>query len=89
MPALAAAFFRPRQRLKLDPPPGASPLTLSHAGLALQGWALGQGPAVLLVHGWEGASGQFAPMALALAARGLRTVAFDLPAHGSSEGKEA
>ena len=28
-------------------------------------------------------------MALALAARGLRTVAFDLPAHGSSEGKEA
>ena len=89
MPALAAQFFRPRQRLQLAVPEGATPLSLAHAGLTLQGWTLGDGPAVLLAHGWEGAAGQFGPMALALAAQGLRAVAFDLPAHGASGGAEA
>ncbi|MBS2030455.1 MAG: alpha/beta fold hydrolase [Deltaproteobacteria bacterium] len=89
MPALAAQFFRPRQRLQLAPPTDATPLSVTHGDLALQGWALGQGPAVLLAHGWEGAAGQFGPMAQALTAQGLRAVAFDLPAHGASGGVEA
>jgi len=89
LPALAAQFFRPRQRLQLERPAGAAPLSLWHAGISLEGWTLGDGPSVLLVHGWEGAAGQFAPLAQQLAAQGLRTVAFDLPAHGASGGVEA
>lgn len=45
------------------------------------------GPAVLLVHGWGGHAQQMLPLALALAARGLRPVLIDLPAHGASSGR--
>ncbi len=42
---------------------------------------------LLLLHGWEGRSGQFARLGPALAARGWRAVALDLPAHGDSPGR--
>ncbi len=44
------------------------------------------GRRVLLVHGWAGSAAQMAPLAGALAARGYRTIMFDAPAHGASEG---
>jgi pimeloyl-ACP methyl ester carboxylesterase len=43
-------------------------------------------PVVLLVHGWGGHAGQMLPLAEAVAARGLRPVLVDLPAHGRSKG---
>lgn len=45
------------------------------------------GPAVLLLHGWGGHARQMLPLAEAVAARGLRPVLIDLPAHGSSRGR--
>lgn len=41
----------------------------------------------LLVHGWEGTSAQLAPWGRALAERGYRATALDLPAHGRSSGR--
>lgn len=45
------------------------------------------GPVVLLSHGWGGQARQMLPLAEALAARGLRPVLVDLPAHGGSRGR--
>lgn len=43
-------------------------------------------PVVLLVHGWGGHAAQMLPLAEAVAARGLRPVLVDMPAHGRSGG---
>jgi len=47
----------------------------------------GQGPLVILAHGWSGASGQFAALRERLLSAGLRVATFDAPAHGSSPGR--
>lgn len=47
-------------------------------------WIWGQGPTVLLVHGWGGRAAQMAPLAMGLAAVGFQAVAFDLSGHGES-----
>jgi dienelactone hydrolase len=65
----------------------AEPFALRHRGRALRGWSMGAGPAVLLVHGWGGRSGQLAALARALAAEGCTAVGFDAPAHGASGGR--
>jgi pimeloyl-ACP methyl ester carboxylesterase len=46
----------------------------------------GDGPTVLLVHGWNGRGSQMASFAQPLVERGYRVVAYDLPAHGRSPG---
>lgn len=56
-------------------------------GLSALRW--GQGPAVLLMHGWEGRPTQFASLIDALVAAGYSVVALDGPAHGRSPGHEA
>jgi len=48
------------------------------------GWS---GPLVLALHGWRGRTTQFRPLAAALLARGMRTIAPDLPGHGRSAGE--
>lgn len=53
----------------------------------LAAWSWGEGPAVLLVHGWEGRGAQLGAFAAPLAAAGFRAVAFDGPGHGLSEGR--
>jgi pimeloyl-ACP methyl ester carboxylesterase len=62
--------------------------TLTASGLELAAWSWGNGPTVLLVHGWEGSAGDMVPLAGALVRSGYRTVLFDLPAHGRSGGKQ-
>jgi predicted alpha/beta hydrolase family esterase len=52
-------------------------------------WQWGEGPAVLLVHGWEGRGAQLGGFVDPLVAAGYRVVAFDAPAHGSSAGRSA
>jgi pimeloyl-ACP methyl ester carboxylesterase len=49
----------------------------------------GDGPAILLVHGWAGGGHQLLPIARPLVARGFSVSFFDLPAHGESEGQNA
>lgn len=49
-------------------------------------WVWGNGPLVILVHGWNGRAAQLAPLAMDLAQRGFRCVAIDVTGHGSSPG---
>jgi pimeloyl-ACP methyl ester carboxylesterase len=53
--------------------------------LAVTTW--GEGPAVLLLHGWGGARAQMTGFVDPLLAAGYRVVAYDQPAHGESDGK--
>jgi pimeloyl-ACP methyl ester carboxylesterase len=93
-PSLVAPFFR---RMMLNPrrhvrPPPALSLPLAdqriELGDGLIAWRWGQGPVVLLVHGFEGNRAQFAAIAAALVERGFAAVALDVPAHGESAGDE-
>ena len=47
----------------------------------------GEGPAVLLMHGWGGARAQMTGFVDPLSFAGYRVVAHDQPAHGESDGK--
>ena len=49
----------------------------------------GTGPAVLLLHGWEGQAADMASFATALLAAGYRVLVMDLPAHGASGGQQS
>ena len=55
-------------------------------GIWIAAWRWGEGPAVMLVHGWEDDHRCFAAMIAACVARGQAVVTFDLPAHGRSDG---
>jgi pimeloyl-ACP methyl ester carboxylesterase len=56
------------------------------AGGRRLGWiALGEGPPIVLVHGMRAEASIMTPLARALADRGWRVVAFDLPGHGRSD----
>jgi pimeloyl-ACP methyl ester carboxylesterase len=94
-PALVAPFFR---RLMLQPRRHVSAppvLTLRAAdqrldlGEGLVAWRWGEGPTVLLAHGFEGSPVQFGAVIDALVERGYAVVALDMPAHGASSGDEA
>jgi len=67
--------------------PGDYDSHLLDGGLVARSW--GDGPAVLLLHGWSGRYTQFGPLIEALRAAGLRPVAIDPPAHGDSPGAYA
>ena len=47
-------------------------------------WRWGVGPAVLLVHGWEGRGSQLGAFVEPLVAAGMSVIAFDAPGHGDS-----
>lgn len=56
-------------------------------GLSALRW--GQGPTVLMMHGWEGRATQFAALIEALVAAGHTVVSLEGPAHGRSPGRQA
>lgn len=84
------AMMRPRRRAR---PRVAEPfLDLDAVEVktpvgTIAAWRLGEGPAVLLVHGWQDDHALWTRMIVALAERGRAVVALDLPAHGFSEGE--
>ena len=53
-------------------------------GRSVAGWRWGRGPAVVLLHGWGGHSGQLTSFVPPLLSRGLSAVALDAPGHGRS-----
>lgn len=72
-----AATLREAQQWEIDTPAGA-----------VAAWRVGEGPAVLLVHGWQDDNSLWAPLIDALAQIGVASVAFDLPGHGFSGGAQ-
>ena len=88
---VAHAFLTPRRPLNrpaaLPPPDHAVRVRVDEMWIAA--WKWGQGPAVMVVHGWEDDHRCFAPLIAALHARGQAVIAFDLPAHGHSDGQIA
>ncbi len=71
-----------------------SPQIMARAGFTCEDWpvagkrikiyACGQGPVVVLVHGWSGHAGQYQAWVQALLEAGFRVLAFDAPGHGGS-----
>lgn len=61
-----------------------SRLVGSHT-ITVRSW--GAGPAILLLHGWEGRGTQLGTLAESLAREGYRVIAPDFPAHGDSPGR--
>lgn len=92
VPSLAARlaerlFFTPPPA-KRKPPLGAAAHRLRAAGgEELAAWSWGEGPGVLLLHGWGGSSAQLEGLVPSLVARGFRVVAVDAPGHGLSGGR--
>ncbi|TDF85581.1 alpha/beta fold hydrolase [Pseudomonas sp. H9] len=84
------AFMTPRN---LPPRDWELPLLASgeritlRFGLSALRW--GQGPTVLLMHGWEGRPTQFAHLITTLVQAGYTAVALEGPAHGHSPGNQA
>lgn len=86
---IARTFLTPRRGAAR-----AAPLSLPGARMRAFGTGHGDiaaldagcGPAVLLVHGWEGQASDLGSVARALVGAGLRTIVIDLPAHGASSG---
>lgn len=93
----ALQFLTPgRVKPEAEPQPELEPeptlegaFTVAAGAYRLQAWSWGTGAPVLLVHGWEGHTGQLSSFVAPLIARGFRVVAFDLPAHSHSSGRQA
>jgi pimeloyl-ACP methyl ester carboxylesterase len=69
---------------------GATPLTIPlGSSTVIRAWIWGEGPTVILVHGWEGRGSQMAAFAAPLVRAGFRVVTFDAPAHGRSSGRQS
>ncbi|MCZ6701816.1 MAG: alpha/beta hydrolase [Ignavibacteria bacterium] len=64
-----------------------SGFTLKHKEKNIRGYYWGQGPVVVLLHGWSGRGLQFFKLISTLVDNGYRAVTFDGPAHGKSDGK--
>ena len=65
----------------------AKAITLPTRHGDLAAWSWGEGPTVILLHGWNGRGSQMGFLGREIAARGFRSVAFDGPAHGRSPGR--
>ena len=78
---------RPRRDPRFTPAPDAvEHFVAGRHRLASYVWA-GGGPTVVLVHGWNGTSGDLSAFIAPLRDTGRRVVAIDLPAHGRSSGR--
>ena len=90
-PQLTAAvaeklFFRTRRRAarpgEREVLEAATPSSIA----GMKAWSWGEGPTVLLVHGWNGRGTQLGGFVEPLVERGFRVVAFDAFGHGESPG---
>jgi pimeloyl-ACP methyl ester carboxylesterase len=78
---------RPRREPRFTPAPDSvEHFVAGRHRVASYVWAAG-GPTVVLVHGWNGTSGDLSAFIAPLRDTGRRVVAIDLPAHGRSSGR--
>src|SRR5690606_4402721 len=78
---------RARQRIA-EPLRNAEQVEIETPAGKVAAWRHGEGPAVLLVHGWQDDNSLWSPLISALAELGIASVAFDLPGHGFSHGDQ-
>lgn len=65
---------------------GSQPLSVRVDGNEVRAWTWGEGPPVLLVHGWSGRGSQMGAFVEPLVRQGHQVIALDGPAHGESGG---
>ncbi len=65
------------------------PFQVEVHGKMISAWKWGQGPGVLMVHGWGGRGAQFHKFVDPLVQAGYTAIVFDGPGHGSSGGRTA
>jgi pimeloyl-ACP methyl ester carboxylesterase len=75
-----------KQREWLKP---TRPVRFSVAGREVRGFTAGEGPLVLLVHGWGERAASMGAFIAPLLDDGYRVVGIDMPAHGDSPGRQA
>ncbi len=83
-------FTPPRRRITPDVRAlleGGRSFAVRVEGRRVVGWTWGEGPAVVLVHGWGSRGGRLGAFVEPLVERHRRVVAFDGPGHGASEGR--
>lgn len=61
---------------------------VSEDGDRIPTWSWGEGPVVLLVHGWSGRGSQLGALVAPLVAAGFRVVTFDGPGHGDAPARQ-
>src|SRR6188508_966805 len=84
---LAELFVSPGKRLPpLGPLAGVSQRELRVGKRRVRVHLIGEGPLVVLVHGWRGGASQLVTLAESLRAVGYRVALFDMPAHGEAPG---
>jgi len=76
----AGPLRKDEQRLE-----GVEPITVAVEGRPRPGFSVGEGPLVILAHGWGGRAAQMIELAEAAASSGFRAVAIDSPGHGTDE----
>jgi pimeloyl-ACP methyl ester carboxylesterase len=94
-PGVAAGLFEKalltpdKVRRCEDPQPAAesTAFRIPYGSGWLAAWSWGEGPTVLLLHGWGGAATSLTMFVDPLVERGFRVVAYDAPAHGQSDGQ--
>ena len=65
------------------------PIQIAAGGLLLKGYEGGEGPTVLLVHGWGDSSRSMGAFVRPLIDRGFKVVAVDGPGHGDTSGGQS
>ncbi|MEO8433063.1 MAG: alpha/beta fold hydrolase [Acidobacteriota bacterium] len=65
------------------------PLRLSVRGGTIAAWSWGEGPPVLLVHGWGSRGARLGSFVAPLLAAGHSVLAFDAPGHGDAESRQS
>ncbi|MCM0612872.1 alpha/beta hydrolase [Marinobacter sediminum] len=86
-------FFSPR-RLPLPIPyeylldEATSYTQLQYGAYVIPVYSWGDGPVVMMVHGWSGGGIQFGAFVKPLVKAGYRVVVFDAPAHGRAQGSQ-
>ena len=87
----AADLFRTPRRSRPPSAPSVplyvgKPFVVDGPAGPIRAWQFGQGPTVVVAHGWNGASTQLVRLIARIVGAGFEVVAFDQPAHGLSSG---
>ena len=84
-------FFTPRRRplseAQMSAMEKAERFRLQVHDKSVACWKWGQGPSILLAHGWNGKGVDFHRFIEPISAAGYSAIAFDAPGHGDSEGR--